>query len=401
MERYTPIADEWTPEPEVEVTGEEKKPEKKKKRKGLAALLIVLMLLLSCCLGYAGAAIYSSSHNGSGNNISKSDGYTLEDATGSNQTVSQVAEANADAVVEIVTEAVATDSWYGQYITEGAGSGVIISSDGYIMTNNHVVEGARSVKVTLHNGDDYTAKVVGVDSNNDVAVLKIDAKKLTAATYGNSDQLKVGEMAVAIGNPLGKLGGTVTAGIISATDRTITVDNKEMTLLQTDASINPGNSGGGLFNQDGQLIGLVVAKSSGSDVEGLGFAIPINTAAEVAQQIIDKGGNVESSSGAAYIGVTVSDTNDGVQIVAISSVAAQKSGFQVGDIITKLGDNKIKDSSSLSKALSKFKPGDKTTVEVKREGDKVKLKATLIGEEDFTYQTERNNGDQEMNPFLP
>ena len=139
-----------SPEPETEET--ERTPERpaKKKRKGLIALLIALMLILSCCLGYAGAAIYDSTHNGSGgNNVSKTDGYTLEDATGSDQTVSEVAEANADAVVEIVTESVATDSWYGQYITEGAGSGVIISSDGYIMTNNHVVDGARSVKVTM------------------------------------------------------------------------------------------------------------------------------------------------------------------------------------------------------------------------------------------------------------
>ena len=232
-------------------------------------------------------------------------------------------------------------------------------------------------------------------------MLKIDADDLTAATYGNSDQLKVGEMAVAIGNPLGELGGTVTAGIISATDRTITVDNQEMTLLQTDASINPGNSGGGLFNEDGQLIGLVVAKSSGSDVEGLGFAIPINTAAEVAQQIIDKGGDVTTSSGNAYIGVTVSDTDNGVQIVAISSVNAQKAGFEIGDVIVKLGDSKVTNSTTLSKALSKFSAGDKTTVVVERNGEKVKLKTTLIGEEDFSYSQDQYGNGQDQDPFNP
>ena len=226
-----------------------------------------ISIILSGAFGFAGAAVYNGVFDGSqggGNSISRTDGYTLEDATGSSLTVSEIVEKSADSVVEIVTESVATDSWMMQYITEGAGSGVIIDSDGYIMTNNHVISGARKITVTLRNGDEYEAKLVGTDSTNDVAVIKInpDGKELTAATYGNSDQLVVGEMAVAIGNPLGQLGGTVSTGIVSALNRDITIDGQEMNLLQTDASINPGNSGGGLFNQYGQLIGLVVAKSS-------------------------------------------------------------------------------------------------------------------------------------------
>ena len=157
------------------------------------------------------------------------------------------------------------------------------------MTNNHVISDANKIKVTTSDEKEYDAELVGTDENNDVAVIKVDASDLKPATYGNSDELEVGDMAVAIGNPLGELGGTVTAGIISAKDRALSIDGKTLHLLQTDSSINPGNSGGGLFNDSGQLVGLVVAKSAGSDVEGLGFAIPVNTAANVAQQLIDKG----------------------------------------------------------------------------------------------------------------
>jgi serine protease Do len=216
-------------------------------------------------------------------------------------TVQEITEATLDSVVEIRTESVQMDSWMGQYVTEGAGSGVIIKENGYIITNNHVVTGASNIIVTTTDKKEYEATLVGTDPDTDVAVIKINAKGLKAATMGNSDQLNVGDLAVAIGNPLGELGGTVTAGIISALDRSISIDGKTMTLLQTDTSINPGNSGGGLFNQYGQLIGVVVAKSSGSDVEGLGFAIPINRAAEVAAQLMD-GGYVKGkpSTGMAY-----------------------------------------------------------------------------------------------------
>ena len=261
------------------------------------------------------------------------------------------------------------------------------------MTNNHVISGARKITVTLRNGDEYEAKLVGTDSTNDVAVIKInpDGKELTAATYGNSDQLVVGEMAVAIGNPLGQLGGTVSTGIVSALNRDITIDGQEMNLLQTDASINPGNSGGGLFNQYGQLIGLVVAKSSGSDVEGLGFAIPVNTAAEVAQQIIKTGGNVNSqtASGNAVIGVTVANLSSrelaqeygfntpGVYVSAISSINAQEAGFQIGDRIAKADGRKISDYDDLSAVLKKHSPGDTISVVVERNNEKVTLKTTL------------------------
>ena len=381
------------------VSSYEETPHKKKKKmskNGKIALLVCITIILSGAFGFAGAAVYngiSGGSSGGGNSISRTDGYTLEDATGSSLTVSEIVEKSADSVVEIVTESVATDSWMMQYITEGAGSGVIIDSDGYIMTNNHVISGARKITVTLRNGDEYEAKLVGTDSTNDVAVIKInpDGKELTAATYGNSDQLVVGEMAVAIGNPLGQLGGTVSTGIVSALNRDITIDGQEMNLLQTDASINPGNSGGGLFNQYGQLIGLVVAKSSGSDVEGLGFAIPVNTAADVAQQIIKAGGNVNSqkASGNAVIGVTVANLQSrelaqeygfdtpGVYVSAISSINAQEAGFQIGDRIAKADGKKISDYDDLSAVLKKHSPGDTISVVVERNNVKLTLKTTL------------------------
>lgn len=375
------------------------KPHKQKKkmsRNAKIALLVCISIILSGAFGFTGAAIYNGINGGSsggGNSISRTDGYTLEDATGSSLTVSEIVEKSANSVVEIVTESVATDSWMMQYITEGAGSGVIIDSDGYIMTNNHVISGARKITVTLRNGDEYEAKLVGTDSSNDVAVIKIDpnGKELTAATYGNSDQLVVGELAVAIGNPLGQLGGTVSSGIVSALNRDITIDGQEMNLLQTDASINPGNSGGGLFNQYGQLIGLVVAKSSGSDVEGLGFAIPVNTAAEVAQQIIKTGGNVNSqtATGNAAIGVTVANLSSrelaeqygfdepGVYVTAISSINAQEAGFQIGDRIAKADGKKVSDYEDLAGALKQHSPGDTISVVVVRDGQKITLKTTL------------------------
>ena len=261
-------------------------------RKSLA-LLIALCVVVSAFFGFGGSYLANAlngGHSGSSKTASVSkNGYKLEDATGSKMTVQEVTNKTKDSVVEIKTESVSADAWMQQYVTEGAGSGVVMTADGYIMTNNHVIDGASKITVTTSDDKEYEAKLVGTDSITDIAVLKISAKNLTPATYGNSDQLAVGDMAVAIGNPLGELGGTVSAGIISALDRELAIDGKTMTLLQTDASINPGNSGGGLFNGDGQLIGIVVAKSSGSNVEGLGFAIPINKAADVAQQLMDKG----------------------------------------------------------------------------------------------------------------
>ena len=199
-------------------------------------------------------------------------------------TIAQVIERVADTVVEITTVGSAYDVLLGQAVGS-AGSGVIISENGYIITNHHVIDGAATITVRLTNGHEYKAGVVGSDADNDIALLKIKATGLPAAVLGSSKDIVVGQEVVAIGNPLGTLGGTVTNGIISAIDSTIEIDGHSMTLLQTNAAINPGNSGGGLFNLSGELIGIVNAKQSDLGIEGLGFAIPIDMAWNTVQEI--------------------------------------------------------------------------------------------------------------------
>lgn len=356
--------------------------------------LIVLCMIVSGGVGFGGAAAAnalfgndtpSSAKAGS----VKTTGYTLEDATGSNKTVQEITKEARPSVVEIKTESVSSDSWIQQYVTQGAGSGVIITSDGYIVTNNHVIEGASKITVTTSDQQEYDAKLVGTDPITDIAVLKIKAEGLTPATYGNSDQLAVGDMAVAIGNPLGELGGTVTAGIISALDRELAIDGKTMTLLQTDSSINPGNSGGGLFNGDGQLIGIVVAKSSGSDVEGLGFAIPINKAADVAQQILENGYvSGQPSTGMSYTESSGQSStmdrlfNNGqsttyVYIAAVDGTNAQKAGFQKGDMVYAVDGTEITSFNTLSSIVTSHSVGDKLKFTIVRNGQKMDLTLTL------------------------
>ena len=356
--------------------------------------LIVLCMIVSGGVGFGGAAAAnalfgndtpSSAKAGS----VKTTGYTLEDATGSNKTVQEITKEARPSVVEIKTESVSSDSWMQQYVTQGAGSGVIITSDGYIVTNNHVIEGASKITVTTSDQQEYDAELVGTDPITDIAVLKIKAEGLTPATYGNSDQLAVGDMAVAIGNPLGELGGTVTAGIISALDRELAIDGKTMTLLQTDSSINPGNSGGGLFNGDGQLIGIVVAKSSGSDVEGLGFAIPINKAADVAQQILENGYvSGQPSTGMSYTESSGQSStmdrlfNNGqsttyVYIASVDGTNAQKAGFQKGDMVYAVDGTEITSFNTLSSIVTSHSVGDKLKFTIVRNGQKMDLTLTL------------------------
>ena len=366
-------------------------------RKSLA-LLIALCVVVSALFGFGGSYLANAlngGHSGSNKTASVSkNGYKLEDATGSKMTVQEVTNKTKDSVVEIKTESVSADAWMQQYVTEGAGSGVVMTADGYIMTNNHVIDGASKITVTTSDDKEYEAKLVGTDSITDIAVLKISAKNLTPATYGNSDQLAVGDMAVAIGNPLGELGGTVSAGIISALDRELAIDGKTMTLLQTDASINPGNSGGGLFNGDGQLIGIVVAKSSGSNVEGLGFAIPINKAADVAQQLMDKGyvsdqpstgmSYAESSQGngaAQFFGNSQDSQSQSssaaVYIQEVTGTNAKKAGFQSGDLVYAVDGTRITSFNTLSSIVTSHKVGDKLTYTIVRGNQTKEIKLTL------------------------
>ncbi len=357
--------------------------EKKHRGKGIALTLAVALA------SFGAGSLYTSYSwiQGQKQNVSIQNNNTNKPATNIGQTVvktssnslsvAEVAHQVSNSVVEITTESVANDMFMRQYVTEGAGSGVIISSDGYIATNNHVIEGASKIIVRLTDGKEYEAKLIGTDAQTDIAVIKLEGVTLEPVKIGDSSQLSVGDTAIAIGNPLGELGGTVTNGIISALDREIVLDNQTMTLLQTNAAINPGNSGGGLFNDHGELIGLVVAKSAGSNVEGLGFAIPANVVKEVVNSIIDVG----YVQGRPVLGVSVVNINSaqmayqygvsrmGVYIAGLTEgTKAEKSGLKVGDCIVAIGDTEITSTSDLTKILQNHKVGDQVKVTISRDG---------------------------------
>lgn len=315
-------------------------------------------------------------------------------AGGSNLSMTEIAAKVQPSVVAITTEQmVSTNSWFGSYVQSGAGSGVIISEDGYILTCAHVVNGASNITVQLSDDTEYTASIVGLDTSTDVAVLKIDATGLSAATLGDSDTLAVGELAVAVGNPLGTLSGTVTNGIISAVNRSVEVESNEMSLIQTDAAISPGNSGGGLFNGQGELIGIVNAKSGSTtdtgeatNAEGLGFAIPINTAMDIAQDLIENGYVKRPALGVTVITVTQDNamqfgvSNYGVYIYQITpGSGADNAGLQVGDRIIAIDDNSVSDSSDLTGYLQQKAVGDTVNLQIERDG-KMATYQVVLGE---------------------
>ena len=373
---------------------QKKKKEKKYVTRGTLIGCMILTMLLSTFLGsFLGAGINGVTSNNSENRAERDDSklsqLDLSDATGSELTVAEIVEKNADAVVEIVVSGTTQGMWGQLQLTEGAGSGVIIRKDGYIATNYHVIQGANKVQVTLHNGDVYPAQIIGSDPANDVAVIKIDEENLTSAVIGDSSKVEVGDLAVAIGNPLGQLGGTATTGIISALDRTLSVEGTTLTLLQTDAAINGGNSGGGLFNSMGELIGIVESKASAVGVEGLAFALPINTVAEIINDIIETGGNVGSQAqGTPAVGVVISDVSEeqsqyygldepGVYIAQVTGENATKAGFKEQDRIVSFNGTEIKDSNEFITLVRKCKVGDTVTVVVSRQGQQIEIKTVL------------------------
>ncbi len=300
--------------------------------------------------------------------------------------ISDIVATCENTVVEITTETMQTNMFMQQYVSEGAGSGVIFSSNGYIVTNNHVIEKSSSIKVTLKDGTEHKASLVGTDPETDIAVIKINKTGLNSATLGDSSKIVVGELAIAIGNPLGTLGGTVTDGIISALDREINIDGENMRLLQTNAAVNPGNSGGGLFNSKGQLIGIVNAKTSSSGIEGLGFAIPINTAKKVANDIINYG----YVKGRVALGAELVEINNAIDIFrygvtdtglyvlkVYTDSAAHKGGLQAGDRIITVNSTAVKSETDLDAILDKSNIGDVLTFEVSRNGAQKTLKVVL------------------------
>ena len=366
----------------------------KKKRPGTKKTLAAVALVLVCALagvggGVLGAALMRSTSGPVVYKAVQSDGSTSASTTaasGDALTIAQIAEKVKPSVVEVTTSSVQTNGIFAQYVTEGAGSGVIISEDGYILTNNHVIEGQSYIKVTTSDGQEYDATVVGTDDKTDIAVLKIEASGLTPAVIGDSDSLVVGETAVAVGNPLGELGGTVTDGIISALDREVTVEGKNMTLLQTSAAVSPGNSGGGLFNEKGELVGIVNAKSGGDNVEGIGFAVPINTAMEVAEQLIANG----YVSGRPAMGIQVIAITDlqtamqagvsqlGVYVQSVDpGSAAEQAGLQVGDLFVSVDGTAVSTTSDVTAVLDEHQVGDVIEVQVVRDKQVLSLNVTL------------------------
>ena len=357
-------------------------PVPEKKKGGRKVLLRVLAGVGVVALGFGGGfggAVAASRMGLTGSQVvvqqvqrsTDTDATTTGSTGGTNMSVQQIASVVSPSVVAITTEQMSSSqTWFGgYYVQSGAGSGVIISQDGYILTCAHVVSGATSVKVQLDGSDEsYDATIVGQDSTSDIAVLKIDATGLTPAVIGDSDALAVGEVAVAVGNPLGTLSNTVTDGVVSALNRQVTVQDNDMTLIQTDASISPGN-----------------AKSSYSEAEGIGFAIPINTAMEIGQQLIESGSVARPALGVKIVDVTDAQTAQqlgvstmGVYVVEVTKGSgAEAGGVQAGDRVLAVDDTAVSDTSALKNYLKDKSIGDTVALQVERDGKVLTLNVTL------------------------
>ncbi|WP_455060745.1 S1C family serine protease [Parvimonas micra] len=390
-----------------------------KRRKGnrlKSVSKFLLAIVLASSISIAGTSAYLKSNSGKSllNQSSTDKGATTTTINTSDKpnVEKAVAQKSMQSVVGITTVGVSEDMFSTQKQTKGLGSGVIVSKEGYILTNNHVVDPSKtkSVTVILSDGTKRKAKVLWSDKTLDLAVIKIDPKglDLKPVEFGDSSQVSIGDKAIAIGNPLGiNLKSTLTSGYISGKDRVITLqDGSTMEgLFQTDAAINPGNSGGGLFNDKGQLIGINTAKAGNSD--GIGFAIPSNLAKPILEQII-KNGKFESVS-LGIRGIDVSRYNvlgqeklpidSGVYIHEIlSGSPAESAGLKPKDIITKVGDTKVTSNSTLKAALLNYKIGDKVKIEVYRDGKTTTIEVTFS---QFDLNKAENKANQNQNNFNP
>ncbi len=327
----------------------------------------------------------------------------------------EVYAANVSSTVGITTSVTTTNFWGYQTTAAASGSGFVISDDGYVLTNFHVIEGADSVTVTMYDNTTYEAELIGYDESNDIAVLKMDAANLTPVILGNSDSLQVGDSVVAIGNPLGELTFSLTSGAVSALDRTVTMSNNiSMDLIQTDCAINSGNSGGALFNLYGEVVGITNAKYSGSgsgaSIDNIGFAIPINTVRSIVQSLIENG-----YISKPYIGVTVGDVSQDAQTyglpqgAAVRSVVedgpAAKAGLQANDIVTAINGQEISSGNDLVKAVAEVAVGDTLELKVFRQNETLTLTVTVderiqdaMETQDAGNAQQPQNG-QQGNPF--
>ena len=400
----------------------------------LSAVGVVLAAALCFTAGYAGVLVANQKNTVVIQQVAPPDSADspqdpLPAVPDGTLTSAQVAAKVESSVVAITTEHMTTSNyWFGSYVTSGAGSGVIISEDGYILTCAHVIDGASKITVELQGGETAVATLVGSYTNGDIAVIKIDKTGLNAAEIADSDALLQGETCYAVGNPEGRFSGSISDGIISALDRTITVQvesaapnggrgnslydmfygggtyvqNIQLNVLQMTAAVSPGNSGGALFNDRGQLIGIVSAKSSQTDSEGLGFAIPSNTAMEIASQLIaggtyvpesSQGGegetsNVTPTTNKAILGIHVSEINQqsayqynmkpGVYVSSITVQSTMDAGLQVGDRIVSVDDVMVSASTDVTSYLADKAVGDQVTLNVERNNRLVAVTVTLV-----------------------
>ena len=334
----------------------------------------------------------------------------------------EIYAANVNSVVSINVTGTSGYNFFGQPVqSASSGSGFVLTSDGYIVTNYHVVKDAQTVKVTMYNGDEYDAQYVGGDEDYDIAVIKIEATGLPAVTLGNSEELNVGDHVLAIGNPLGDLTFSMSGGMVSSVNRTINVDGTPFNMIQTDASINPGNSGGPLLNSYGEVVGIVSAKyssygTSGESVEGLGFAIPINDVISMIQDIMTNG----YVSNKAYLGATVGtltaqmaqqyryDISEGAFVYSVEdgSPAAQ-AGLQLGDVITAIDGTEIASMDDLMAAKKGYAAGDTSELTVYRQGETITLSLTWgatpadqqTASQEQAEQDTTQNGGGYTNPY--
>ena len=386
--------------------------------KGGMAVLLICCILFSGVAGFGGSLLAmrmnQAQYEDTANDTMvihkvNTDAVVADKDQLQDKTTAEITGEVADTVVEITTEIMQTNSFYGQYIAQGAGSGVIISDDGYIVTNNHVIDGASSIKVTTRSGDSYDATLIGTDPEVDVALIKINATGLTKAVFGNSDDLTVGDKAVIIGNPLGTLGGSVTEGIISALDRSIVIDGKTMHLMQTDAAINPGNSGGGMFNGQGELAGIVVAKSSSAQesIDNIGFVIPINNVMNIIGDLKDYGyvrGRADTGmtfidlSNMMYAWYYYGNNEAGVYINSVESGSnAEKAGFRKGDRVVKVDGQEISKADDIASIIAGKSVGDTISFELNRGGSSGTLELTL--QEDVPETVNNKNTENTENQF--
>lgn len=385
------------PAPQYEQTKQTKQTKQRKSTTSKTVLTVALSGLIGLLGGFGGGVLAYRSMASQNEptvvyqQVPVETNTTQTTTSSTTMSLQQIAAKATPSVVEIVTETETQGySFFG--ITNGiataAGSGVILSEDGYIITNNHVVSGANTITVTTNDGTQYDATLIGTDAKSDIAVVKIEANHLQPAILGDSSLLQVGDTVLAIGNPLGTLGGTATNGIISATDRQVTIQNESMNLIQTNAAINNGNSGGGLFDANGNLIGIVNAKdsgmtSSGATIDGIGFAIPINDAIDIANQLMEYGKVVNRATIGVSLQTVMQSTGRyeaGLYITDIvPNSGAEKAGLKPGDRIIKVDGTDIMTYTELSAIVKTKNVGDHLMITVQRGSETIDCDVTLTG----------------------